>query len=132
MKKVSEIVKPFSEIIFGALFFLCYFNYLTLKGEDLGIGITATIISVYYLAVGIVNFVAADKLPEGLKKVFDIVSISAYPLFMFVNFLLVVVKAHSALGPAGWTILMLSIAGSLCLSVAYVLARLINKVLLVN
>ena len=85
MKKISDIVKPFSEIIFGALFFLCYFNYLAFKGEALGIGIAATVISAYYLAIGIVNFVAGDKLPEGLKKVTDIVSISAFPLFIFVN-----------------------------------------------
>lgn len=127
MKRISDIVKPFSEIIFGALFFLCYFNYLAKQGADLGIGVTATVISAYYLAVGIVNFVVGDKLPEGLRKILDIVSISAFPLFMFVNFLLVVIGTYETMGPAGWTILTLSMAGSLGLSVVYVVARLVNK-----
>ena len=127
MKKVSEIVKPFSEIIFGALFFLTYFNFLAAQGKVLAIGIVATIISCYYLAVGIINFVLGDKLPEGLKKVFDIVSISAFPLFLFVNYLLLTIEVHQIIGPAGWTIMILSMIGSLCLSIVYAVARLVNK-----
>jgi len=127
MKKISDIVKPFSEIIFGALFFLCYFNYLAFKGEALGIGIAATVISAYYLAIGIVNFVAGDKLPEGLKKVTDIVSISAFPLFIFVSKLLTTIDAHELLGPAGWTLIILGMVGSLGLAVVYAVARIVNK-----
>ena len=130
MKRFSEIVKPFSAIVFGALFFMLYFNYLAAQGEALAIGIVATIISVYYLAAGIIAFVAGDKLPETLRKVFDIISISAFPLFMFVYYLLFTIRAADAIGPAGWIIVVISIGGSISAAIICALARAIDNALL--
>ena len=130
MKKVSEIIKPFSAIIFGALFFMLYFNYLAAQGAALAIGIVATIISVYYLVVGILTFVLGDKLSEGLRKVFDIISICAFPLFMFVTYLLMTIQAADFIGPAGWIIVIVSLAGSISAAIICALARAIDNAVL--
>ena len=127
MKRISEIVKPFSEIVFGALFFMLYFNYLAAQGEALAIGIVATIISAYYLAVGIINFVAGDKLPATLKKVFDIVSIAAFPAFLFVTYLLITIDVADVIGPAGWIIVIITLAGSISAAIICALARAIDN-----
>ena len=127
MKKISEIVKPFSEIVFGALFFMLYFNNLAAQGEALAIGIVATIISVYYLAVGILNFVAGDKLPAGLKKAFDIISIAAFPAFFFVTYLLMTIQVADFIGPAGWIIVIITLAGSITAAIICALARAIDN-----
>ena len=127
MKKISEIVKPFSEIVFGALFFMLYFNYLAAQGEALAIGIVATVISVYYLAVGILNFVAGDKLPVGLRKAFDIISIAAFPAFLFVTYLLMTIDVADFIGPAGWIIVIITLAGSITAAIICALARSIDN-----
>lgn len=130
MKKISEIVKPFSEIVFGALFFMLYFNYLAAQGETLAIGIVATVISVYYLAVGILNFVAGDKLPVGLRKAFDIISIAAFPAFFFVTYLLMTIQVADFIGPAGWIIVIITLAGSITAAIICALARAIDNPIL--
>ena len=127
MKKISEIVKPFSEIVFGALFFMLYFNNLAAQGEALAIGIVATIISVYYLAVGILNFVAGDKLQVGLRKAFDIISIAAFPAFLFVTYLLMTIQVADFIGPAGWIIVVVTLAGSITAAIICALARAIDN-----
>ena len=132
MKRISEIIRPFSTIVFGALFFLMYFNYLQLQGEALAIGIVATVISVYYLAAGILGFILGEKLPSGLKKVLDLITLSAFPLFFFVLCLLTTIEIHQYFGPAGWLLIILSMIGSLSFSVFSVIARLVNKPLLVR
>lgn len=127
MKKVIEIVKPLSAIVFGALFFLEYFNLLAMKGEALAIGIIATIFSVYYLFVGILTFILGEKMSEGLRKVFDIVSLVLFPLFIFVYYLLITILAVDAIGPAGWIIVIVSMAGSICAAIICPLARAIKN-----
>lgn len=127
MKKVIEIVKPLSAILFGALFFLEYFNYLALKEGALAIGIIATIFSVYYLFVGILTFILGEKMSAGLRKIFDIISICLFPLFIFVYYLLVTIYSADAIGPAGWIIMTLSIAGSITSAIICALARAIKN-----
>ena len=82
MKKISEIIKPFLSIIFGALLLLIYVNWLS--SDDSGtlfLGIFGVILSVYYLTYGIMDIIIGDKLP---KKIFNIFTISLYPIFMFI------------------------------------------------
>ncbi len=130
MKKIHELLKPFLSIIFGALLFLVYLNYLSANGTALAIGVIAVILSTYYLASGILSLVLGWKLPNALKKVFDIVTISAYPLFFFLMLVLVVADYARLLGPTGWTIALLGMIGSISLSGIYVVSKLVeNKVL---
>ena len=127
MKKIIDIVKPLSAILFGALFFLEYFNWLEYKGGALAVGIIATIFSVYYLFVGILTFILGEKMSSGLKKIFDIVSICLFPLFIFIYYLLLTINSVDAIGPAGWIIMILSMAGSITSAIICSIARAIKN-----
>ena len=129
MKKITELLKPFICIIFGALLLLYFLNWLSTSGIALGIGITAVVMSAYYLTVGVLGLVLGDKMNKDVRRILDIVSISFFPLFMFVYFLLVLINANSGenpMGPAGWIISILSIVGSLAFPVVFIISSLLN------
>ncbi len=130
MKKISEIIKPYLTLILGALLFLVYLNWLSYKGEALAIGIIAVIISVYYLAVGIVGIVVGDKLPIGAKKAFDIASICLFPVFMFVYWLLMTINGAEGMKPTAWVIIILSMVSALAFAGLFVFSRLAPSKLL--
>ncbi len=118
MKKFYEIVKPFLSIIFGALLFLCYFNLLGGQGEVLAIGIIAVIFAAFYLCIGIIGIVLGEKFASA-RKVLDPIGMALFPLFMFVYWLLNVINLAQAevLGPAGWTIAILSMVASIAVAI---------------
>ena len=129
MKKLHEIVKPYLLIIFGGLFFLLYLNLLAGQDMVLVYGIVGVVIASYYLAVGILGIVIADKL-EKAKKILDIVTISLYPVFMFTMNLLSIINNYNALAPTGWFLIIISMLVALALATFYVLARLMpNKLI---
>ena len=129
MKKIGELIKPFVSIIFGALLFLIYLNYLSLTGSGLALGIIGVVLATYYLAVGILGIVLGEKFNKGVKKILDLISIVLFPAFMFVYFLLTTINAAQAniLLPTGWVIAITSMAGSILMVVAYLLAALLNN-----
>lgn len=127
MKKIMDLVKPYLSLIFGVLFFLLYLNYLSADGEVFAIGLVAVIISSYYLCVGILGIVLGDKMPEGLKKVFGILSVSLFPAFMFVNYLLMVIRMSNYMGPTAWVIYPLCMAASIGLVGFYVVSRFVKS-----
>ena len=127
MKKVTDFLKPNILIVFGALLILFFLNYLQYGGGTLAIGIIAVIMSVYYLAIGILGIIVGDKLP---KKIFDIISICFFPVFMFILFLIQTIQAaqiNNYMGPTAWIIAILSMIAALALPAIYLLARLMNK-----
>lgn len=120
MKKISEIIKPFLSIIFGALLLLIYVNWLS--SDDSGtlfLGIFGVILSVYYLTYGIMDIIIGDKLP---KKIFNIFTISLYPIFMFIMILIGMINLVDYMGPTAWIISILSLIGT----IAFVLIFIIN------
>ena len=129
MKKLHEIVKPYLLIIFGGLLFLLYLNLLAGQNMVLVYGIVGVVIASYYLAVGILGIVIADKL-EKAKKILDIVTISLYPVFMFTMNLLSIINNYDALAPTGWFIIIISMLVALALATFYVLARLMPSKLI--
>lgn len=132
MKKVTDFLRPNILIIFGALLFLYFLNYLSGKNSTLAIGIVATVMSVYYLAIGILGLFVGDKLP---KKVFEVVSVCLFALFMFTYFLIALINAaqiDNFMGPTAWIIAILSLVGSLALAGMYPVARFLNKKLFVS
>ena len=129
MKKIKDLLKPFIFIIFGALLFLFFFNYLGVGGPYLAIGITAIVLASYLLAVGIFSVVLGDKLGKA-KGILNLIGVSAFPLFMGVIFLLDLiekVKSETYLGPSGWTIAILSIAASFALGVILFIAYFVRN-----
>ena len=121
-------------IIFGALLFLKYLNGLSGNGTALAISIIAVIVSAYYLAIGIVGVIAANKLSAPVKKVFEVISVSLFGVFMFVVFLLTTISGAKInnMGPTAWTIQILSMVGALAFVVVYIASRFANKQILVN
>ena len=115
MKKIKELLKPFIFIIFGALLFLFFFNYLGVGGPYLAIGIVAIVLSAYFLTVGILSVVLGDKLGKA-KGILNLVGVATFPLLMGVIFLLELIggakSEYTYLGPNGWTIAILSIAAA--------------------
>ena len=127
MKKATDFLKPNILIIFGALLFLFFLNYLSGQGATLAIGIIATIVSVYYLAIGILGLFFGDKLP---KKVIEVISVCLFVVFMFTYFLIALIQAaqiDNFMGPTAWIIAILSLVGSLALAGIYPVARFVNK-----
>ncbi|MCR5333219.1 MAG: hypothetical protein K6E11_04305 [Bacilli bacterium] len=125
MKKVQEIIKPFLAIILGAIILLYYFNWLTLEGAGLAIGIIALILAVYYIATGILSVLLGEKL-KGARKVLDAISMALFPIFIFVYFLIVIVNAGSGYGPTGWVIAILTLSASIAASGALIVASFVN------
>ena len=130
MKKIKELIKPFIFIIFGALLFLFFFNYLGVGGAILAIGIVATVLAVYFLVVGILSVVLGDKLGKA-KGILNLVGVATFPLFMGVVFLLDLIgKAqddYTYLGPSGWTIAILSVAAAFALGVMLFIAYFVKS-----
>ncbi len=131
MKKVTDFLRPNILIIFGALLFLFFLNNLSASPKDepatLAIGIIATILSVYYLAIGIVGLFLGDKLP---KKVFEVVSVCLFVVFMFTYFLIALINGaqiKNYMGPTAWIIAILSIIACLALAAMYPVARFVNN-----
>ena len=125
MKKIGDLVKPFASVIFGALLLFYYLNYLQGQGQQLALGIVALIMSIYYIAVGIIASIMGDKLQANARKVFDVISMSLFPLFMFINFILMATSGFN-FGPTGWILIILSMNGSLLFSALYVVAAFAN------
>lgn len=123
MKKISDLLKPFLLVIFGALLFLCYFDLLGSEGAGLAIGIVALVLAVYFLTVGLLGTLLGDKFPAKTKALLNACGIGAYPVFMGVYFLLVLISRASnewvQVGPMGWTLAIFSIGASFALAVFY-------------
>ena len=130
MKRIGDFLKPNILIIFGALLLLYFLNYLSLNGTGLAIGIFAVVLSAYYLAIGILGIFVGNKFSPQLKKIFEVISVSLFGIFMFVFFLLTTIngaKIDGLMGPTAWTIQILSMVAALAMVIIYILARLTNK-----
>ena len=110
-------------IIFGALLFLYYLNFLSYRGAGLALGIIAIVFSVYYLVIGVTLVLMGNKLAPSVEKVLGVVSTSLFIIFMFVYFLLATINLARAMGPTAWTIKILSMIASLALLVIFALYK---------
>ena len=127
MKKVTDYLKPNILIIFGALLFLYYLNFLSYKGEGLALGIFAVVISAFYLGVGIASVLIGGKFSASAKKGIEVLSVSLFAIFMFVYFLLTTINLAKYMGPTAWTIEILSMIASLALVTVYIASKLIGQ-----
>lgn len=123
MKKSTEYLKQNILIIFGALLFIYYLNFLSYDGIRLGLGISAIIISVFYLFAGILLVITGNKLSQSVQKTFHSLSIGLFAVFMFVNFLLTTIKAAEVMGPTAWTIKIVSMAASLVFIMIFTISK---------
>ena len=132
MKKLSELIKPYLSIVFGALLFLVFLNDLRGEGGQLALGIVGVVLAVYYLAAGILGIILGDKLPKVVRMIFEIASVSAFPVLMFVEELISVINIHEYMGPTAWTISILLMLSALAVVAGYVLARFVKVKLMMR
>lgn len=123
MKRLTDYLKPNILIILGALLFIYYLNFLSYSGAALGIGISAIVLSAYYLFVGILFVLTGSKLKPKTQLIFNLLSVTLFAVFMFVGFLLTPINAARVMGPTAWTINILSLAASLTLVVIYIVSK---------
>ena len=123
MKRLTAYLKPNILIILGALLFIYYLNFLSYSGAALGIGISAIVLSAYYLFVGILFVLTGSKLKPKTQLIFNLLSVTLFAVFMFVGFLLTPINAARVMGPTAWTINILSMAASLALVVIYIVSK---------
>lgn len=123
MKRLTDYLKPNILIILGALLFIYYLNFLSYSGAALGVGISAIVLSAYYLFVGILFVLTGSKLKPKTQLIFNLLSVTLFAVFMFVGFLLTPINAASVMGPTAWTINILSMAASLALVVIYIVSK---------
>ena len=130
MKRISDLLKPFLSVIFGALLLLVHFNWLGSEGGFLALGIIAVVLAAYFITVGVLGSCLGDKFPPKTKSLLNAVGVGAYPLFLGVYFLVVFIlsiKYEAAIGPMGWTILVFSMLASLGLGVLFLCAFFLKK-----
>lgn len=128
MKKVMDLFKPFLALVLGILMFLFYLNYYVksgVPGTTLAIGIVGLVIACWFIFVGVFG-VAWPRMPAGLKKAFDIVSIVSYATFIFVELLIEVIQLHAAMGASSWIVYILAMVAAMGLSVVYIISRFVK------
>lgn len=113
MKKLSTFIKPYLSLVFGVLLFLVYLNLLSKnanggEGTVLAQGIIGVVVAVYYIFIGVIGSLIADKLNDTAKNVIDVVNMGLFPLFIFIDILLTVIGYYDAILPTGWIISVLS------------------------
>ena len=132
MKKVTDILKGNLLLFFGAILFLLYLNYLAFSDERLAVGIIATIISVYYIVIGILGIFMGNKLN---KKVFDVISVCLFALLIFVVNMISFVNMiqiaadpniQANFGPTGWIVAIFNLLASLALLAFYPVAKFVK------
>ena len=132
MKKFTDFLKPHILIIFGALLFIYYLNFLSYGGAGLALGIFAVILSAYYLVVGILLVLMGDKFSPTCQKMLGTLSVALFAIFMFVGFLITVIEASGIMGPTAWVIKILSIVASLAFAVIYIVSKFCDKPVLLR
>ena len=128
MKKLMDLIKPFLALVLGVLMFLFYLNYYigsNVPGTQLALGIIGLIIGSWLIFAAIMG-IAWPKMPVGLKKVFDIISIASFAGFMFVVFLMNVIGNYGTMGASSWIIYILAMVASLGLCVVYIISRFVK------
>ena len=127
MKKISELIRPYLAIVFGALLLLYFLNWLGYQEGFLAIGIMAVTISSFYIASGILTVILGEKMPAKLREVLDLLAIAIFPTFMFAYFLVFTISFSQQMGPNGWTIAIISMSASLALPVVYIIANFVKS-----
>lgn len=129
MKKIADFLKPNILIVFGALLFLYYLNWTSYEEGLLALGIIAIIFSIYYLGIGILGVVIGDKFSPILKKVFDIISISLFVLFIFVYTLIFTINYAEAemMGPTSWVIRIVTFIVVWSVLPVFIVSKFIDK-----
>ncbi len=128
MKKVVDLVRPLIALVLGVLMFLFYLNYYVksnVPGTTLALGIIGLVIACWFIFVGVMG-VAWPRMPAGLKKVFNIISIVSFAIFVFVELFIEVIQNYAAMGTSSWIVYILAMVAALGLCVIYIVSRFVK------
>ncbi len=130
MKKLCEMFKPFLSIIFGSILFLLYLNYLQSNSGMQILGVIGFLLSLYYLAIGIIEVFFDKKIPISFKRVLNLLSVVLFPFLMFVHYIFVIRGNSNYFGPTAWVIAIFSLVGSVAMITIYIISFFVqNKTL---
>ena len=133
MKKVTDFLRPNLLIVLGALWFLLYLNsFSSNDGGTIAIGVYGVIVAAYLMTIGILSVVLGEKLNQMTRKIFEVIAVGLFGMFMFVNFLIITIQNADFMGPTAWIIKILSMIAALGLIGIYIPARFANQKVLVR
>ena len=132
MKKVTDYLKSYALIISGALLFLYSMDLFSpnTSGAGIAIGIIAVVCSVCFLAVGILNTVAGDKIAPMTKNAMDAAAVGLFAVFMFSYRLILTItlsQIENYMSPTAWIIAIVSMIAALSLLVVYIVSRFFDS-----
>ena len=131
MKKLTDIIKPVISIIFGVILFLVYMNWLQSDaGSVIALGVIAIVLACFYVASGILAILLGEKMPDVLKKVFDIIAISAYAIFVFVYTIILITWNADGMGPTAWFIAIFTLSAAIAFAGIYIVAKCVKAKIL--
>ena len=133
MKKVTDFLRPNLLIVLGALWFLLYLNsFSSNDGGTIAIGVYGVIVAAYLMTIGVLSVVLGEKLNQMTRKIFEVIAVGLFGMFMFVNFLIMTIQTADFMGPTAWIIKILSMIAALGLIGIYIPARFANQKVLVR
>ena len=121
MKKISELLKPFLSIIFGAIVFFEYSWFLSGAGATLAVGIIATVIAAYFLVVGILSIVLGDKMSKKCKDLLTVGGICGYA--WLTTTIWIITMVYGIVGVNAWIISILTAVASFGFGLFLILAQ---------
>lgn len=125
MKKLGDLIKPFATIVFGALLLFYYLNYLQYRGTALALGIFALLLAIYYIGIGVVSIILGEKFPSNVKRIFDVIAIALFPVFVFIVYIMMATSGGD-FGPTGWIIVILCMNASIIFAALFVVAAFVK------
>lgn len=130
MKKFN-LLRPCLNMAFGTLLVFTYLNLLsTGDAASIVLGVIALIFGLTHIAVGVLEILMENKLPDMAKDILQVCSVAMYPTFVFVVVLIAVIQAGGNIAPAGWILAIIMLASSLGLAALYAIYYFLrNKVL---
>lgn len=130
MKKFTNNTTLVS-LVLGILLLLASLSFFD-SGVDalIVIGVFQIIVGIAYILSGVLDLLAVDSTPVGLTK--GIISIAAFPLYIFVYYLVAVIVGGDGLGVAGWILSILVLIAALSTIALGVASYFVNNEMIVK
>ena len=127
MKKLN-ISAPLLSLIIGTLILLFALTIIGLNTASTIISIFGIVIGISYIAFGIIAVL--DINVKVLEIINSIVYISAFPLFMFVYYLTIIIVNAAGLSPTAWILSILLLISASLIAVLDIVGKFVNEEIL--
>lgn len=127
MKKLN-ISAPLISLIIGTLILLFALTIIGLNTASTIISIFGIVIGISYIAFGIIAVL--DINVKVLEIINSIVYISAFPLFMFVYYLTIIIVNAAGLSPTAWILSILLLISASLIVILDIVDKFVNEEIL--